>query len=66
MFRNIKKLYRIVRIAIGRKRLNVILVAVGIGCLYMGYQNHFDIPKTVNDIIRLAALWGNNASLPGH
>lgn len=66
MFRKVKKAYHIACIAIGKKRVNAILMAVGLVCLYVGYRNNFDIPKTMSDIIQTAGTWKNTAGLPVH
>lgn len=66
MFRKLKKAYHIACIAIGKKRANIILIAVGLVCLCAGYRNNFDIPKTMADIIQAAGTWKDTAGLPVH
>ena len=64
MFRKIKKVYRIACIAIGKKKVNMILLAASLVCLYMGYRNHFDIQKTMTDIFQTIDNWKHITSLP--
>lgn len=53
MFRKIKKVYRIACIAIGKKKVNTILLVISLACLYIGYQNHFDIQLSIREFSRL-------------
>lgn len=65
MFRKIKKIYRIACIAIGKRRVNTILIAA-LFCFYVGYRNSFDIQKTPADIIQAVNAWKNAVGLPVH
>lgn len=62
MYRKIKKVYRIACIAIGKKKVNTILLVAGLACFYAGYQNHFDIQKTMADVFQVVATWKNTAN----
>lgn len=66
MFRKIKKIYRIACIAIGKRRVNTILIAVALFSFCVGYRNSFDIQKTMEDIIQAVNAWKNAAGLPVH
>lgn len=66
MVRKLNKVYRMACIAIGKKRVNIILLAAGLACFYVGYRNDFDIQKTMAYIIQAVHAWMNTAGLSVH
>lgn len=50
MFRTIKKAYKIACIAIGKKKVHAIMLAIAAGLFLIAYKNDFDIQKTATEV----------------
>lgn len=57
MIHTIRKGYRIACIAFGRRRVQRVILLIGLSVLVIAYQNRFEISEIVADITQIFKRW---------